>query len=536
MAATGGQKSMTQGNARLLAEAERFLQTVGDSANISQLLEGLGGDAAGLDPSLRQQLDELARLATVTGDPGGELKAVQKDADFEVLPSDDGMLLLLSARPAVAGGKPLAAEAIIAWLKQKDVQRGVNPQAIREAVEAVSQGKDVRGVPIVSGRVSEPGTPGRVEYYGRSSPGGEPALLDHAVMWKPDFPWLCQAGDCIARCIPPVAGKAGYDAWNKPLEPPASKPASLAVGSNVREENGAYCAELGGMVSLRQGQLEVRRILVLVNDVTPQDGPVTFSGEVHVRAAVRSGSTIQAQGDIIVDGAVEDVTIESTEGNVILRHGVAGRHRGLIKAKGDVETGFAENAIIQAGQDILVKVGALHCNLSAGRAIILNHARGQLLGGVAVAGSYIEAKRIGAAAGIPTELIVGLSQEDMLKLSELDVQVAGLSQWRDDSTELADRIKRVVGDPLKLPPSELDRYKELRRVQLGVELKLRLLTGARNQILSASAKAHGGEVRILRTAMPNVIIHIGETTMRLKEQTDCCVLVYDSKRDKIVAK
>jgi hypothetical protein len=446
------------------------------------------------------------------------------------------MLLKFSAQPAIVGGKELTVEQVVSWLKEHGVLAGVDLVAIQKAVEAVCRGDKVSGLVIVHGQTPTEPAAGRVEYFGRSTTAEPLTLLDPARVANPQFSWICRAGDCTARCAAPVSGKPGYTAWNQPLEPLPARAAVLHAGKNVRQTSDALYAEVDGMAALRRGCVDVRKILTFSVDVERQTGPVDFAGEVHIRAAVRSGAVIRARGDIVIEGAVEDACVESTGGNICLKHGVAARHRGLIRAKGNVETGFAENATIQAGGDIVVKVGTMQCNLSAGRAIILNHARGQLIGGVSVAGSYIEAKAIGASGGTRTELIVGLGYDAMLKLAELDAQIARLANTRDDAKELADRIKRAVADPLKLPSGDLERYKELRRAQLALELKLRLLDNARLELLAASAHGQGGEVRILHAALPNVVINIGQASLRIKEPMEACVLVYNAKSGKIEAK
>lgn len=534
-AAAESSGSARDGVVRLAVQIDSFLNSIEETGDLSQLLQSVGGPEK-LDHRLHQQIDELAQLAAATGDGRSELEAFRKDAEFQIVGVQENMILELSAHPAVAGGKDLAVEQVVAWLKEHGVRLGVDLTAIRQAIEAVMRGAEITGVIIARGQPPTDSIPARIEYYGRPGPGQPLALLGKSQVANPRFSWLCQAGDCIARCVPPVPGKCGYNAWNKPLEPKPAGVAVLHARKNVRQVDEAFYAGLDGMVALREGQLEVRQVLAFDSEVTRQTGPIDFPGEIHVRAAVRSGAVIRAGGDIVVDGAVEDVSIESTGGNICLRHGVAGRHRGLIRAKGNVETAFAENANIQAGGDIVVKVGALKSNLSAGRAIILNHSRGQLIGGVAVAGSYIEAKRIGTGGGTLTELIVGLGFETMLKLAEIDTEISRLLSCRDAASDLANRIKRSVGDPMKLPASELERYKELRRVELAVELKVQLMGKTRRELLSASAKTQGGEVRILVAALPNVVINIGDVSVHLKDPLDACVLIYDKKRAKIQAK
>jgi uncharacterized protein len=524
-----------EGTNRLASQIDGFLDTCEKPGSLSDLLETVAGQGE-LDDQLQQQIQELSRLVAATGDTSAEFKAVQRDADFTVTAAADGMVLELSAQPAVAGGKALSVEGILAWLKDHGVRLGVDVAAIRQACERLSAGREVHGVLIARGMPPTDGKPGAMEYYGRPTVVEPPAQLTPEQMRDPHFAWTCCEGDCIARCLPPQSGERGYDAWNRPLEPALPKPHALRPGRNVRQQDDAFYALESGLVTPRQDCLEVRKILVITSDVARQGSPLEFAGQIDVHAVVRSGAVIRALGDIRVEGAVEDATIESTNGNIFFRHGVVGRQRGFIRAKGNVETCFCEHVNIQAGGDIIVKKGAVQCNLTAGHGIFLNHGRGQIMGGVAVAGSIIEAKSIGAEGGTFTELIVGLTYEAMLKLAELDAQIGRLTDCLHSTSDLATRVQRAVGDPLKLQPADIKRYKELRRLELTLTLKLHILDVSRKTLLADSAKTQGGQVKILQTAFPNVVVHIGTASMRIKEILNACTLFYDDRKGRILSK
>ncbi len=531
-----GSRGTSDSVVRLETEVDGFLESLGDIGSIDQLIENMLGQGQGVPDSLIEQADQLSKLMTASGDRSDELRSLRRDGGFDVSATKDEMLLCLSVRPPIAGGKPATSEAVLEWLKTRGIRQGVDLRAIRQAVEVGARGEEASEVLIVRGRAPKSGQPGRLDFFGRPTPSEplQPIHTDATAAASSELRWVCQAADRIAQRVPPVEGSPGYDAWGRELAPPEPADVNLHAGRNVRTEGDSFFAQVSGMVSLPHGRLEVQELLVLVDDVTAKDGPIEFHGEIHIRAAVRSGAVIKTSGDIVINGAVEDATIESTEGNVLLKQGVAGRHRGLIRAKGNVQTRFAENATIQAGKDICIRSGAVRCQLAAGRSVILNQGRGQLLGGVTVAGHFVEAKCLGAASGVHTEVIVGLDHETMTQLGMIDADVARLESTRDEASELADRICRAIGDPLKLQPRKLHRYKELRRVQLAANLKLNLLRDQRKALLAQKAKVHSGEVRILCSALPNVVVSIGDATLKVQESLGPCLLSYDQKRRAII--
>jgi len=516
----------------LVEEADSFLKDMGETDTIAELLDRVQD----LPDELRPQVDELAKLISVTQDDHQELEPLKCDASFTISAAEDDMVLCLTIQPAVAGGRAVTVEAVLEWLKEHEAGEGADLEAIRQAVEAAERGEEVAGTQILRGRPPKPGQDGCLEFFGRLAPDAPLEIIqsDQAGAGSDQALWLCQAGDRIGRCVPPTDGEVGYNVWHRKLRLPKSEQAHLEAGRGVEADGEDFVAGIAGVVSLRRGRLTVEERLVLVNDVTRQDGTVEFDGVVDVRAGVLGGAVIRATGDILVSGAVEDAVIVSTGGDVDLKHGVAGRNRGLIQAKGDVRAKFAENVTIQAGRDICISVGTMRCNLAAGRQVLVNRGRGQLFGGVTAAGELVEAKCIGAAADVRTEIIVGLDLATMTKLSTLDTEAARLAATREQASELADRFCRAIGDPLKLRPEEIERYKELRRTQLVVDLKLKLLEDQRQKLLTDQTQLHGGRVRILRHAMPNVTVSIGDAKLKVHEALGACSLVYDSQRGAIV--
>ena len=59
-------------------------------------------------------------------------------------------------------------------------------------------------------------------------------------------------------------------------------------------------------------------------------GSINYVGDVHVHGDVLSGFSIQAMGDITVDGVVEACTIEAG-GDLVVAKGIAGSDQAIIR-------------------------------------------------------------------------------------------------------------------------------------------------------------------------------------------------------------
>jgi len=514
---------------RLVDQASASLSVDKDLQDLDAVLADLTAKADELSPEQQAQVNELSRLLAADPEAATTAGALKQDAAFELTATEDKMQLLLSIRPALAGGRDVAVDDIVAAIKQRQIERGVSMDAIRRAVAEAADGVRVDPCVIVSGEPSTEGEPEHVELFARTAIREPLERIDLATVLQPEGKpptLICCEGDVVLKRIAPKPGRPGFNALGQAIEPP--KPATLTItsGPNVAFENDEYRALVSGVLLFDGGRIEVRRMLVVDQDVKANRDAIDFDGDVHIRAAVRSGAEVRATGNIVIDGNVEAATIESTGGDVELNHGVTGQHEAMIRAEGDVTARFAENVTIFAGRDITIGMGVLHSRLIAGKAVHLTRGRGQMVGGSAMAGELIEIKQVGSTSGVATELCVGLSRAVMEKLGQLDEQNARLKAKREEARELADQMQRTVGDPLKLQPAELKAYTELRRVQLVCDVKIKTLEDKREQVMAESARQTGGRVDVQVTLMPKVRVRIGDAELLNKEQHPRCRLVY----------
>jgi len=80
----------------------------------------------------------------------------------------------------------------------------------------------------------------------------------------------------------------------------------------------------------------------------------------------------------------------------------------LVRARGDVKAKVIENAIVEAGQDVIVGEAVFHSQVSAGRKVIVNGRKGLAVGGRIKAGNLVWVKTLGSPMGTSTEVMVGI--------------------------------------------------------------------------------------------------------------------------------
>ncbi len=516
---------------RLVTLAEGVLGADRELSNVQDVLDQLESLGDSLSEDQQAQINELAELLVDDPEAGAAAKSLSQDGRFACAPSDDKMELRLAVHPPLGRGEPVAFDDVVNWLKQQRITRGLEINAVRMAVSKAADGQTAQDVVIVRGRKPQPGTPERVQLFARRGTDRElEPITDH----RPADGGLrtCREGDVILQRHPATAGTPGYDALGQTLKPQRGQSYALSVGPNVEARDEQCIAKVGGVVQFDGHHLEVRRMLLLDQDLTAK-AQIDFDGDIQIRAAVRSGAHVEATGDILVDGPVEAAHIESTSGDIKLKHGVAGQHEALIRAHGSITTRFAENATLFAGDDILVDIGALHSRLVAGRAIHMSRGRGQVIGGSAMAAELIELKQAGSTSGVATELSVGLSRQTMEAVGAIDEQIARLGLKQEQARQLADKIKRTVGDPKSLQESERKAYTSLRQVQLVCDVKIRTLTDQRDEVLADAARKAAGRIDVHTSIHPRVTIRIGDAELEFAEPRHRCRVVYNDKQQNL---
>ncbi len=522
---------------RLTTLARAMLANAAEGSSVEQALAELGGSLEHLTDEQRAQFDEIVQLLQDGPERNEVVEQLSRDATIRLEPSADEMQLRLTIQPAVGHGRAATMRDVAERMQALGVQHGILKSTVERCVAEAREGRAVSGEVVVRGRRPTAPKPGRVRLFGR--PRREAEAVEIELDGQADRPvereavWHCREGDVVLRIEPPIPGRPGYTVFGRKLPAATLESPTVTVGDNVEADGSTFRAKTAGVILYERGRIEVRRMLVVTEDVTGQSAPIDFDGDVHVRASVRNHGRITASRDIRIDGSVEIARIESTGGSITLKHGVAGQQQAVLRAAKSIEVGFAENATLFAGEDIRIGIGAMHSRLIAGQAIFLSRGRGQLVGGTAMAGSFLEAKQLGAPGGAWTEVLVGLPRKAMEWLGQLDGEIARLRTKQQEAADLADKLQRSVGDPRKLKDAERQAYTQLRQFELVCDLRISAMLKKRDQVMTSTARAEGGRVDVLEKLMPRVMIRLGDAELETDEQRKRCRIVYDPEQQRL---
>jgi len=258
-----------------------------------------------------------------------------------------------------------------------------------------------------------------------------------------------------------------------------------------------------------------------IKDADLKSGNIHFDGSVYVSGEVKPNVVIEANGDIHVDGLVENARLIS--GNNIsiasgalgiepTEHGKSDQHfECCIKAEGSIHLKYCNNIEATAKLDILVDDYSMHCRLKAERNIELgsNNGKGILIGGSTNAGTGLTANVIGSEAYIKTELETASLKS--LK-SELRSILGKSSRSKSEYEMLLKILRRIRGQgtPTTVGRVVLEKAKKIHLETKVLENDITTLECQLEDLRSEIETRKDAAVKVQKKLYPNVELTIND--------------------------
>jgi uncharacterized protein len=447
----------------------------------------------------------------------GQKVAVAKarDGKAEVTISHDMMSALLIIHPAF-GGKEVTVPDIRQMLVSQGIVHGVDYETVERAVE-----ERIFEEPVVvaSGENAVEGRDARIEYTFQMKTNMRPKEIEHDMV---DFRELqcvfsVNKDAVLAVKTPAAPGQNGINVTGKPVVVKGVKDARFISGKGTRLslDGLQILSDIAGQPVLKDRTIIVEPVLSVRGDVDYDTGNIDFAGSVFISGNIASGFSVRAGENIEIDGVVEDCHIEGG-GDVLIKGGIQGRNKGVVKAGRNASALFVQYGVIEAGGDI-VAAEVLHSTLSAGGNVFVSSGNGRILGGKVSAGNSIEAKVVGSETYVRTVLSVGFKPQEKGRLEDKKREKAAreisLGEIRKGLKVLEQR--KEEGD---LPEAKAVLYKQL--ISASEELT-RIIDQLGDEIwtleegLEKSAKP---EIRVSKVMHPNVAVTIGNLPFETKTE------------------
>lgn len=437
--------------------------------------------------------------------------------------------------PPAAGGTLLTKEDIIATMVKSGIKYGVK----QETIDAFLANRDYgKRYILAEATRQEEGRNAEIIYHFNTNLSQKPKQNEDGSV---DFHHLdmiseVRAGDVLAELIPAVQGKPGIDVCGGLLKPVKVKQRVLRHGKNIRlSEDGrmAYSEVNGHAMLVDQEQIFVSDTYEVPANVDTSTGDISYEGNVLVHGNVIMGYKVEAKGDIIVEGVVEGATLIAG-GQILLKRGIQGMDRGILKAGGNVVSRFIESATVEAGGYISADA-IMHSSVTAKGDITVDGRKGFITGGAIRSGTMVSAKTVGSTMGTTTVVEVGIDPAVVEEYhSMMEEQESNAAQIEKLMPLLAALVKRVrLGE--KLPVEKVKQLTETNQTRERLtarneEIKLRM-TKLKEQI----DNYEGGIVQVQGTIYPGCKLIISNATYYVKQEAVFCRFIKEEGEVKLTA-
>lgn len=383
------------------------------------------------------------------------------------------------------------------------------------------------GIPPIDGK------DGYIKYNFDIKKKGTPKILeDGSVDYKElDIINNVAVGEILAEIIPPQEGKPGKKVTGETIPYKRRKEPKINYGKNVylSKNNNALIAKKSGLVTFINNKLVVLDVYE-VDNVDNSVGNINFDGTVIVKKNVLNGFKITAKGDVQVNGIIEGGYIENT-GNVIVKRGIQGYNKLVVRSLGNITSKFIENAKIISEKDIYAEM-ILHSEVSCKGSVNLYGRRGLIVGGVVRSGKEICAKTVGSVMHTTTILEVGIDPEikDRLENIKHEINVKENELKKIIKTyKLLERLKKAN----RLDNKKDQLYKKVEKTKIVLMEELERLNNEYMQLNKQIMSITEGKIKVLDVVYPGVKVIIGNSSFTVREEMKRCTFYIEGGEIKI---
>ena len=457
-----------------------------------------------------------------------------RDGEVEVSLSEDKMTVYLNLFPPDGTGVAVTFQDVKEQLKERGVVKGIDDQKIQEAAAGAASGETLENLVIGEGKQPRDAVSNKLEILTDIATGKKVTIKKNgsADYKTQDTITVVTRGQVVAKMFPPdETPEDGWDVFGKEIKAKDVTASPVEIGKHIEQkrlEDGTVelIAATSGELVYDHTVIDIRNLHTVEGDVNLQTGNIKFSGSVQVKGMVESGFQVFSGEDIQIGESVEGALI-SAENDIVIERGIIGRQKGVIRAKGNIQASFVENARLLAVKDIHIKGYCLRSHLKSNGKVILEGEKGFFMGGSVKARAGMDVTDLGSEQELKTLVSFGQDYlvEDQIELEEREIQKIKNKLVKFD-TYMNSLEKQHNRSTL-----ERVRREKLKFLKILEKRSLRLFS------LREKFEEHvASEITVRDSVYPGVIIESHGRTHEIKKKRSGVVFLFDKESGHIYEK
>ncbi len=433
----------------------------------------------------------------------------------------DKMRVLCRFYPPSLGGAKLSAKDILSELAYRKVIFGIDEKAIADFLENRRYCTDYL---FASGLSPVHGKDAKIEYFFNINKNLQPKRNEDGSVDYKELNTIShvKAGDLLARLIKEDLGTPGRNVYGEEIKPRTVRPLRLEYGNNIscNEEHTEIYSDVTGHVNCINGKVFVSNVFQVPADVDNSVGNIEYNGSVEIKGNVKAGFSVKATGDIIIDGVVENAYVEAAS-QIIVKRGIHGMHKGVLRAGTNVLAKYIENAKVYAGGYIEAEA-ILNSEVSATGEVRVHGRKGLINGGTIRAGKSIETEYAGTDMGTFTTLEVGIEPGRKQRYLDLSKEVAKRGKELEDLKVIINNYAAILKKGENLPKDKLLYVQNLAVEYKRKKEELEPMRDEMRAIHMEMMESDRSYIAITRTIYPGVSLSISDLSLSIKDKMNYC--------------
>ncbi|MGN0342639.1 MAG: DUF342 domain-containing protein [Roseburia sp.] len=453
----------------------------------------------------------------------GNIYPLQINEEMSIRISLDKMNAYCRFYPGSEGGNQMTVKEILSDLTFKGITNGIRQE---EILHFMNDREYCTDYVFAMGKMPVHGRDAKVEYFFNTNLNLKPKRNEDGSVDYRELNVIShvEAGALLARLIKEDPGRPGSDIFGKEVPPRTVKKLKLQYGNHIRlsEDGSEIYSEVTGHASLVNDKVFVSDVYEVPADVDNSTGNINYPGNVTIKGNVKGGFSVVAKGDVVVDGVVENAVIQAG-GQIIVKRGIHGMTKGVLKAAGNIMCKFIENATVISGGYVETD-SILHSRVSAATEVHVKGKNGFITGGVIQAGNLVEAQTIGSDMGAATRIEVGVEPEKKARFVELQQFIQQENKAIAQIKPILATYSEKLANGETLNKEAIQYVEQLANAMRAKQEEVESVQDEYAQLHTLLLHNSNARVQVKKTIYSGVTVCISEISITLKENRDYCQL------------
>ncbi len=338
-----------------------------------------------------------------------------------------------------------------------------------------------------------------------------------------------QENDLVAVKTKATGGIDGCDIFGGKIKAKNGNDLNIITDQGVRvekqDDKTLYFAKKAGNVKFKNNKLIIADIFKINGDVDYNTGNIDVNSDLLVKGSVLPGFSIKAQGNISIEGCIENGATVFAEGDMIVRKGILGEETRAI-VLGNLRTDFIQDAEVIVRGEVTIGSYLYNTILRANGSVSIlkgqGRKSGRVIGGITCSSADINLSTAGNASNLHTVLAIQPNPEICRQLAKVAESCQLCEQGISKITRTIpidnfepDQIKAKLA---KLPPTQRETVIKL-LTNLNKLIKQQKLLKSKSQELKEEIDQalQESKIRITSEIFMGCEIQIGTKKVLLNE-------------------